>query len=100
MSSRVETPFDSIENAQQYIKLLVETVSEAKREIDDQMTAATDQMSHRRLQALQMVQLNLEKLERHLTLSSRTLNDLRTLRRLLLEERASAEVTSSASLAS
>ena len=100
MSRQVQTPFDSIENAQQYIKLLVETVAEARRDIDDQVTAATDQMSHRRLQALQMVQLNLEKLERHLTLSSRTLNDLRTLRRLLLEERQAAEVTSSASLAS
>lgn len=100
MSRQVETPFDSIENAQQYIKLLVETVAEAKREIDDQVTVAADQMSHRRLQALRMVQLNLEKLERHLTLSSRTLNDLRTLRRLLLEERQAAEITSPESVAS
>lgn len=100
MNRRVETPFDSIENAQQYIKLLVETVAEAKREIDDQMTVATDQMSHRNLQALRMVQFNLEKLQRHLTLSSRTLNDLRTLRRLLFEERQAAKVTSAAPLAS
>lgn len=100
MSRRVETPFDSIENAQQYIKLLVETVAEAKRDIDDQVTAATDQMSHRRVQALRMVQFNLEKLERHLTLSSRTLNDLRTLRRLLLEERQTAKATSPESVAS
>lgn len=100
MNRRVETPFDSIENAQQYIKLLVETVAEAKRDIDDQVTAATDQMSHRRLQALRMVQFNLEKLERHLTLSGRTLNDLRTLRRLLLDERQATEVTSPESVAS
>ena len=100
MRRRFEAPFESIENAQQYIKLLVETVAEAKREIDDQATVATDQMSHRRLQALRMVQLNLEKLERHLTLSSRTLNDLRTLRRLLLEERQAEQITSSASIAS
>jgi hypothetical protein len=100
MSRPVETPFDSIENAHQYIKLLVETVAEAKRDIDDQMTVATDQMSHRRVQALRMVQLNLEKLQRHLTLGSRTLNDLRTLRRLLLEERQAAKVTSPASVAS
>jgi hypothetical protein len=100
MSRQVETPFDSIENAQQYIKLLVETVAEAKRDIDDQMTEATNQMSDRRVQALRMVEFKLEKLQRHLTLSSRTLNDLRTLRRLLLEERQAAKATSQPSLAS
>lgn len=100
MRHRVEAPFESIENAQQYIKLLVETVAEAKRDIDDQMTVATDQMSHRRVQALRMVQFKLEKLQRHLTLSSRTLNDLRSLRRLLLEERQAAKATSPAPLAS
>jgi hypothetical protein len=97
MDPQTETPFDSIENAQQYIKLLVETVAEAKRDIDDQMTAAADQMSHRRLQALRLVQFNLEKLERYLTISSRSLNDLRTLRRLLLEERQAAKVAGSVS---
>lgn len=100
MSARTETPFDSIENAQQYIRLLIEVVVEAKRDIDDQMTVATDQMSHRRIQALRMVHLNLEKLQRHLTASSRILNDLRSLRRLLLEERVAANVVSSVLLAS
>ena len=100
MGHRAETPFDSIENAQQYIKLLAETVAEAKRDIDDQVIVATDQISHRRVQALRMVQFNLEKLQRSLTASSRALNDLRTLRRLLLEKRPAASVTSSEPLAS
>lgn len=100
MDHRVETPFDSIENAQQYIKLLAEVVGEAKRDIDDQMMVARAQESHRRAQALSMVQFNLEKLQRHLSASSRTLNDLRTLRRLLLEERPAANVTNSVSIAS
>lgn len=100
MGDRVETPFDSIENAQQYIKLLAEAVAEAKRDIDDQMMVATAQESHRRMQALSMVQFNLKKLQRYLTASSRTLNDLRTLRRLLLEERPAANVTDSVSVAS
>lgn len=95
MSHRVEAPFESIENAHEYLKLLLETVEEAKRDINDQMIA-TDQMSHRRVQALRMVQFKLEKLQRHLTVSSRSLNDLRTLRRLLLEERHATNVTSSA----
>src|SRR5215469_16355261 len=96
MSHRVETPFESIENAQEYLKLLLETVEEAKRDIIDQVTIATDQMSHRRVQALRMVQFKLEKLQQHLTVSRRSLNDLRTLRRLLLEERRATNVTSSA----
>ena len=29
----VQTPFDSVENAQSYIQLLIETLVEAKREI-------------------------------------------------------------------
>src|SRR5215510_221643 len=73
MSHRVETPFESIENAQEYLKLLLETLEEAKRDIIDQVTIATDQMSHRRVQALRMVQFKLEKLQQHLTVSSRSL---------------------------
>lgn len=88
MSHRIETPFDSIENAQQYIRLLAEAVAEAKGDIEEQILAATNQMSHRRIQALRMVDYNLEKLKKYLAGSSRTLNDLRSLRRILLEERA------------
>jgi hypothetical protein len=40
------------------------------------------------LQALRIVEFKLDKLEQHLKTSSRLLNDLRTLRRLLLDERA------------
>src|SRR5438105_3180097 len=87
MSRRVEIPFDSIENAQQYIRLLAETVIEAEHDIENEIKLANDQMSHRRLQALRMVEYNLEKLQRYLSVAGRTLNDLRSLRRLLLEER-------------
>ena len=93
MSDRNETPFDSIENAHHYIRLLLETVAEAKRDIDDEIIQAADRMLNRRLQALQLVEYNLEKLQRSLSASSRTLNDLRSLRRLLLEEREAATVT-------
>ena len=90
MSHRIETPFDSIENAQQYIRLLAETVAEAKRDIDSEIALATGQMSYRRVQALRMVEYNLEKLQRYLSITGRTLNDLRSLRRLFLEERPAA----------
>ncbi|MBZ5550148.1 MAG: hypothetical protein LAO22_19680 [Acidobacteriia bacterium] len=88
MSSPVQTPFDSVENAQQYVRLLLHAIIEAKQEIDADLAASTGARLERRLQALQLVQFKLNKLEHHLQNSGRLLNDLRTLRRLLLEERA------------
>jgi hypothetical protein len=86
----LQTPFDSVENAHQYVRLLAETIAEAKGEIAADLGVAETSNEDRRVQALQIVQFKLEKLERHLQTSSRLLNDLRTLRRLLLEERVEA----------
>jgi hypothetical protein len=88
VSDNVQTPFDSVENAHQYGRLLGEAISEAKSEITTDLDVAARSKLERRVQALQIVQFKLEKLEKHLQTSSRLLNDLRTLRRLLLEERA------------
>jgi hypothetical protein len=66
---------------------LVEAITEAKSEIAADLGAAAQAKSERRVQALQIVQFKLDKLEQHLQSSSRLLNDLRTLRRLLLDER-------------
>ena len=87
MDGPLQTPFDSVENAHQYVRLLVEAIAEAKSEIAADLDAATHLNSDRRVQALQIVQFKLDKLEQHLKTSSRLLNDLRSLRRLLLEER-------------
>lgn len=87
MTSRLQTPFDSVENAQQYIRLLVEAIAEAKNEISADLDLAAKAKLDRRVQAMQIVQFKLDKLEHHLKTSSRLLNDLRSLRRLLLEER-------------
>lgn len=89
MSSPLQTPFDSVENAHEYLHLLVEAITEAKSEIAADLGAAAQAKSDRRLQALQVVQFKLDKLEHHLKTGSRLLNDLRSLRRLLLEERLS-----------
>lgn len=86
MNRPPQTPFDSVENAHQYVGLLIEAITDAKVEIADDLSAAAK--SERRVQALQVVQLKLNKLEQHLQISSRLLNDLRTLRRLLFEERS------------
>ncbi len=87
MNDPLQTPFDSVENAHEYVRLLVEAIAEAKGEIEADLAAAVAAKSERRVQALRIVQFKLNKLEQHLTTSSRLLNDLRTLRRLLLDER-------------
>jgi hypothetical protein len=82
----VQTPFDSVENAQTYVQLLIETLVEAKKEIAADAASAASVRSDRRLQALRLVEYKLHRLEHHLTTSNRMLNDLRRLRRLLLDE--------------
>ena len=87
MRNPIQTPFDSVENARDYVHLLLEAVADARRDVDTDIAAAEASHSDRRLQALRLVRFKLDALERHLTSSGRTLNDLRTLRRLLLQER-------------
>ena len=82
------TPFDSIENAKDYIRLLEETVAEARQEVATDLASTSGVSTDRRLEALRLVHYKLERLEQHLHSSSRTLNDLRSLRRLLFDERA------------
>jgi hypothetical protein len=82
-----ETPFDNIESAQEYMTLLAQAVEEAIGAIEEESTAAVSEKADRREQALRMVAFKLTKLNGHLKESRRILNDLRTLRRLLLDER-------------
>ena len=87
MSYESGTPFDSIESAQQFVDLLAEAVEEARQEVEADVTAAAGAEAERRKQALQLVSYNLAKLSMHLATSRRIFNDLRNLRRLLLQER-------------
>ena len=94
MSNKPETPFDSIEGSREYVALLAETIEEVQRDVEAEIAVAAGDNAHRRKDALQLVSFNLVKLERHITESRRILNDLRTLRRLLLGERESVAQTS------
>ena len=83
-----ETPFDSIEGALEYVSLLVESVEEAREDIAAELAEArAEPDAQRRADALQLVAYKLERLAEHARSSRRLLNDLRTLRRLLLDER-------------
>lgn len=87
MSYQAETPFDSIEGSHEYIALLAEALDEARRDVEAEMAAADRDGAERRKEALLLVSFNLARLNLHITSSRRILNDLRTLRRLLLAER-------------
>jgi hypothetical protein len=87
MSYDPETPFDSIEGSHEYVSLLAEAIEEARNEVEADIALAIADDADRRREALQLVSYNLAKLTLHITTSRRILNDLRTLRRLLLAER-------------
>jgi hypothetical protein len=84
---QAETPFDNIESSHRYVSLLAEAIAEALAEVEADIALAETESADRRQDALRIVHLNLSKLNSHMTTSSRILNDLRTLRRLLLDER-------------
>ena len=87
MSPEAVTPFDSIEGSREYVALLAEALDEARRDVETEIAAAERDGAERRKEALLLVSYNLAKLNLHITTSRRILNDLRTLRRLLLAER-------------
>jgi tRNA uridine 5-carbamoylmethylation protein Kti12 len=87
VSYQAETPFDSIEGSHEYVAMLAEAVEEARREVEAEVSTAERDQADRRKEALLLVSYNLAKLNLHITSSRRILNDLRTLRRLLLDER-------------
>jgi hypothetical protein len=91
MSSQPDDPFGTLESAHDFVTLLATAVSQAKAEVQaDVDRESVNADLSRRIDALRIALYKVEKLEVHLTRSGRILNDLRTLRRLLFEERAAA----------
>jgi hypothetical protein len=93
-----ETPFDNIEGSHEYVALLAEAIEEARRDVEAEIALSVSDGADRRTEALQLVAYNLAKLSLHITTSRRILNDLRTLRRLLLAERHGENAESANSL--
>ena len=61
--------------------------SSCNKNVEAEIASADRERADRRKEALLLVSFNLAKLNLHVTTSRRILNDLRTLRRLLLAER-------------
>jgi hypothetical protein len=81
----METPFDSVESTQHFVALLNEAIADARREIREDTETATNAGATRQVEALRLVEHKLSQLAAHMEASSRILNDLKMLRRLLLE---------------
>ena len=90
MAYEPDTPFDSIEGALEYVGLLREALQEARGTIDEDIALAEGEGAARRREALHIVGYKLDRLAHHVGASRRLLNDLRSLRRLLLSERDGA----------
>jgi|SRR5579872_646135 hypothetical protein len=86
--SLMQNEFESLESAHDFVVLLAESVAEAKRELEADVQREPD--LSRRQDALRIALYSLRKLELHVSRTSRILNDLRSLRRLLFEERQEA----------
>jgi hypothetical protein len=94
MNTQEGNAFDTIESAQEFVKLLTKSIGEAKREVGVYVEGESADNA-RRLDAIRIVLYTLGKLENHMLQSSRILNDLRTLRRLLVAEREVKSTTRS-----
>jgi hypothetical protein len=94
LKENIETTFESIESAHEFVMLLAQTVAQAKRDIQGDVAREQKAGASRRLEALRLSIYTLEKLELHVKRSCRALNDLRILRRLLFEERRTPKLKS------
>ncbi|HTS25271.1 MAG TPA: hypothetical protein VMH81_05320 [Bryobacteraceae bacterium] len=87
----IEQPFDSIESAQDFMSVLAATILEEMRDLKRDHEAALQMGEDRRARALELAMFKLKTLCCYVQKSRRALNDLRTLRRLILNERLTVE---------
>lgn len=87
MSPAVVRPFESIEDTQEFIALLCEAIDDAAREIESETVLAQAEKLPRRIEALNLAAFKLAQLKVHVSKSRRIVNDLRTIRRLMISER-------------
>jgi hypothetical protein len=89
-----KNPFDTIESTHEYMKLLDEVLEEVQATTEEELkriVLADTMVIGRGVEAVHLLSYKLEQLRHHVKASSRILNDLRTMRRLLLGERKGPE---------
>ncbi len=90
MPQRCEDAFGSIESAQEFLALLTEAIQETKQDVKADIEEHGIENS-RRIDALQIALYDLQVLEHHISRSKRLLNNLRMVRRILLQDRGISE---------
>jgi len=90
-AEEIEQPFESIESAHDYMNILATTVLEVMGELQRDRDRALRDGDLRRAQAIDLAIFKLKTLGCYVFKSRRALNDLRILRRLILNERLSVE---------
>ena len=97
LAGDIEQCFDSIESVQDFMKILADTVLDSLKDLNRDREVANRDGEDRRAQAIQLAQYKLKVLGRHIHKSRLALNDLRTIRRLILNERQPVEQAMAAS---
>lgn len=87
----IDRPFDTIESAQEFMNVLAATVLDVMKELNDARSQALKAREERRARAIELATFKLKMLGCYVHKSRRTLNDLRILRRLIMNERLSVE---------
>jgi hypothetical protein len=87
MDAKQARPFDSIESAHEFVAFLGERVEAAMKDTQGHSDKAKTEGNQRRVEALAVALLKMNQLSTHMQKSRRILNDLRSLRRLLFQER-------------
>jgi hypothetical protein len=90
-AEEIEGPFESIESAHDYMDILAATTLEVLSELKHDRDEALRNGELRRAQAIDLAIFKLKSLGCYVYKSRRMLNDLRILRRLILNERLSVE---------
>jgi len=87
MNDTLVRPFESIEDTQEFVALLENSIEEAIAEVRGELALAQADGQSRRVEALSLALYKLGHLGVHMSKSRRILNDLRSIRRLLSSER-------------
>ncbi len=97
LTNDLEQCFDSIESVQDFMKILADTVLDCMKELSNDREIAIQDGEERRAQAIKLAQYKLKMLGCYVHKSRLALNDLRTIRRLILNERQVVEKAMAAS---
>lgn len=87
-----EGPFDSIESAQDFVTVLTDVVLDTIKTLHHDHQSAVTAGEERRARAIELAIFKLKVLNSHLCKCGRNLNDLRILRRLILDERVTERI--------